>query len=55
MASGFDQIYRLTSETVAGDPNGNNGSLGYSLDAVGNRLSLHSTVSALSSQSFTYL
>ena len=34
----YDDIYRLTNETISGDPannNGNNGSATYTLDAVG--------------------
>ncbi|MGA2436161.1 MAG: RHS repeat-associated core domain-containing protein, partial [Bryobacteraceae bacterium] len=53
-AYGYDSVYRLTQEAVTADPKGNNGALGYSLDPVGNRLSLNSTLSALSAQSFSY-
>jgi RHS repeat-associated protein len=54
-AYGYDTIYRLLSENITGDPVGaNNGSLGYVLDAVGNRSSLASNLAALASQSFTY-
>jgi YD repeat-containing protein len=35
----FDGIYRLTGETVTNDPSGDNGSVSYGLDPVGNRLS----------------
>jgi len=34
---GYDSIYRLTSETIAGDPNAMNGAVSYVYDAVGNR------------------
>jgi len=52
---GYDTIYRLLSENITGDPvSANNGSLGYSLDSVGNRSSLASNLAALASQSFTY-
>ena len=43
----YDSAFRLTNETVAGDPSGKNGALGYSLDAVTNRQSLSSTLSGL--------
>ncbi|MBI1897644.1 MAG: RHS repeat-associated core domain-containing protein [Acidobacteria bacterium] len=48
-------MYRLLGETIAGDPAAaNNGSLGYTLDAAGNRLSLASTLAALGSQAHSY-
>ena len=54
-AYGYDTIYRLLSENITGDPvSANNGSLGYSLDSVGNRSSLASSLAALTNQSFTY-
>jgi len=54
-AYGYDTIYRLLNETISGDPtSANNGSLGYSLDSVGNRSSLASSLAALTNQSFTY-
>ncbi len=40
----YDDLYRLTNESVAGDPNGNNGDIGYQLDKVGNRSSRTSSV-----------
>jgi RHS repeat-associated protein len=52
---GYDTIYRLLSENITGDPiSANNGSLGYSLDSVGNRSALATSLAALTSQSFTY-
>src|SRR5207248_9817722 len=45
----YDGIYRLTSETIASDPAGTNGTVGYGLDPVGNRQSEASTVSGLPS------
>ncbi len=52
---GYDAIYRLLNETISGDPAPvNNGALNYTLDAVGNRQSLASTLAALTSQSSTY-
>lgn len=51
----YDPIYRLLNEGISGDPTStNNGALAYTLDAVGNRSSLTSTLAALQSQSFTY-
>jgi len=44
----YDGIYRLTGETISGDPannGGNNGSATYTLDPVGNRTSANSTFS----------
>ena len=50
----YDSIYRLTNESIAGDPGGVNGTLGYSLDAVANRINLTSTLAALPSQALSY-
>jgi len=51
----YDQTWRLTQETVSGDPVAtNNGVLTYMLDPVGNRKSLASTLAALPNQSFAY-
>jgi RHS repeat-associated protein len=47
----YDALYRLTNETIAGDAHNNNGSIGYTLDKVGNRLSRSSQMSAISDQS----
>src|SRR6185312_2331891 len=44
---GYDDLYRLTSETVASDPRGNNGQVNYTLDNVGNRLQRTSTLPAI--------
>jgi len=49
----YDNIYRLTNETISND-SANNGSASYSLDPVGNRLSLNSTLPGISSGSFGY-
>lgn len=53
VAYSYDPIYRLLNETISGAAP-NNGSLTYTLDAVGNRNSLTSTLAALSAQIFTY-
>jgi RHS repeat-associated protein len=50
---GYDNDYRLSSEAISADPAGNNGSESYTYDAVGNRLTLNSTIPALSG-SVTY-
>jgi len=44
---GYDDLYRLTSETVASDPHGNNGQVSYTFDKVGNRLQRTSTLPAI--------
>jgi YD repeat-containing protein len=50
----YDGIYRLTSETISGDPSNKNGSVAYGLDPVGNRLSTNSTITGISSGSFSF-
>jgi len=50
----YDGIYRLTNETISLDPRSKNGSVGYGLDPVGNRLSQTSTLPGIASGSFTY-
>jgi RHS repeat-associated protein len=41
----YDELYRLKSETITGDPvTANNGAINYTFDAVGNRLNRTSTV-----------
>ncbi|HLY41162.1 MAG TPA: RHS repeat-associated core domain-containing protein, partial [Terracidiphilus sp.] len=50
----YDGIYRLTGETISNAPSGKNGSLSYTLDPVGNRLSDSSTLSGVSPVSGTY-
>jgi YD repeat-containing protein len=44
---GYDNDYRLLSETIAADPGGNNGAESYTYDAVGNRKTLNSTIPSL--------
>jgi RHS repeat-associated protein len=43
----YDALYRLTTETVAGDTHGNNGGIAYTLDKVGNRLIRNSSVASV--------
>ena len=50
----YDNLYRLTNETIAGDTHGQNGSIGYQYDAVGNRLNRTSSVAAVPSATSTY-
>ena len=45
----YDDLYRLTKETITGDPSGKNGVVDYTPDAIGNRLSRTSTVTAVPS------
>ncbi len=52
---GYDSIYRLLNETISGDSaSTNNGAVTYTLDPVGNRQSLTSTLAALQAQTSTY-
>jgi YD repeat-containing protein len=51
---GYDNFYRLTSESIAGDPGGQNGSIAYTYDPVGNRTQQTSTIPAISSGGFGY-
>jgi RHS repeat-associated protein len=50
----YDNLYRLTSETIAGAAGAMNGSLAYQYDAVGNRKTLNSTLPALVSGVWYY-
>jgi RHS repeat-associated protein len=51
----YDDLYRLTGETISNDPNaGNNGTVEYAYDAVGNRLARTSTLATIPTQSSTY-
>jgi RHS repeat-associated protein len=43
----YDALYRLTGETITGDPDSANGAVGYTLDAMGNRLTRMSTLAAV--------
>jgi RHS repeat-associated protein len=48
----YDNLYRLTGETINGAPS--TGSASYNYDPVGNRLARNSTLPELLSQSFTF-
>jgi RHS repeat-associated protein len=50
----YDDLYQLTQETISGDPNGKNGTIGYSYDAVGNRLERTSTLTEVPADSYAY-
>src|SRR5207247_3283496 len=50
----YDGIYRLTNETISSDPHGKNGSVGYGLDPVGNRLSQTSKLAGIASGMYNY-
>src|SRR6202011_318100 len=50
----YDGIYRLTNEAISGDPNSKNGTAGYTLDPVGNRLTQSSTLPGIGSGTFTF-
>ena len=50
----YDGIYRLTNEAITGDPQQNNGGASYSLDPIGNRLSVSTSLTGLTSGVFSY-
>lgn len=50
----FDGIYRLTGETITGDSQKENGTVGYTLAPVGNRLTETSSLQGINSGSFSY-
>ena len=50
----YDNIYRLTNETISLDPHSVNGSVGYGLDPVGNRQQQTSSIPGIGSGAFTY-
>jgi hypothetical protein len=50
----YDSLYRLTQEQITSDPvTANNGTIGYSYDAVGNRLTRTSSIAAVPSSNST--
>jgi len=51
---GYDNVYRLTSEAITGDPGGNNGTIGYVYDLVGNRTQRNSTLSTMPTATYSY-
>ena len=50
----YDGLYRLTGETIALAPSKNDGSVSYSLDPVGNRLSDTSSLPGIDAGSWSY-
>lgn len=55
MTYAYDALYRLTSENVTGDPiSVGNGTIAYTYDAMGNRLSRNSTIAAVPSETYSY-
>ena len=50
----YDDLYRLTNESIVNDPHGVNGAVSYGYDAVGNRLGRTSSVAGVPTQSSTY-
>lgn len=50
----YDNLYRLLSETISGDSQGGNGTVSYSYDLVGNRMSRTSNVAGVSTVTDTY-
>jgi len=50
----YDGVYRLTNETIGSDPANKNGTVGYTLDPVGNRKVETSTLGSLNPGSFNY-
>ena len=51
---GYDSLYRLTSETIASDPNNINGAVNYTYDSVGNRKQITSTLAPVPAGLFNY-
>jgi RHS repeat-associated protein len=51
---GYDNDYRLTSEAITGDPGGQNGTVNYTYDVVGNRTQMTSTLSGVASGTLGY-
>lgn len=51
---GYDSLYRLTGETVSGDPHNNNGAASYTYDAAGNRKTFNTTIPPAGGNTYTY-
>ena len=54
VAYGYDNLYRLTSETIANDLSGMNGAMSYLYDTVGNRRQISSTLAAIAPGNWNY-
>ena len=50
----YDGVYRLTNESISSDPANKNGTVGYTLDPVGNRKAETATLGGLNPGSFNY-
>lgn len=50
----YDNLYRLLSETISGDSQGGNGTVSYTYDLTGNRMSRTSSVAGVSTSTSTY-
>ena len=50
----YDNLYRLLSETISGDSQGGNGTISYTYDLAGNRMSRTSNVAGVSTVIDTY-
>ena len=50
----YDDLYRLTGETITSAPHGANGTVSYTLDKVGNRLFRTSSVGGVGNQADTF-
>jgi len=50
----YDHLNRPAREVISGDPLGPNGTVDYTMDLVGNRLSRASTLAGVSSESYAY-
>src|SRR5579859_5305320 len=50
----YDDLYRLTNETIASDPSGINGAVNYTYDPVGNRKQMTSTLPGVVAGLFNY-
>jgi RHS repeat-associated protein len=51
---GYDNLYRLTSETIASDPHSINGAVSYTYDSVGNRKQITSTLAPVPAGLWNY-
>ncbi len=50
----YDNLYRLTNETIASDPSNVNGAVTYTYDAVGNRTQMTSTLPGVAAGLWNY-
>ncbi len=50
----YDNLYHLTSEAIASDPDAINGAVSYTYDAVGNRKQMSSSLAPIPAGFFNY-